>query len=162
MAGAGKTTVGAALANKLDYAFTDLDVHIQNNDFRSIQEIIDTQGEIALLQLERDQMYKIDLSRRVVSPGGSIIYHQDLMTYLKERAALIYLDEEFSTIEKRISDPSVRGIIGFKSRSLKEIYEERRPLYNRYADVIVKSSGKDLNGLLNEIIQAISTKMYRA
>ncbi len=157
MAGAGKSTVGVVLAKKLGYAFTDLDLDIRKNDLRSIQEIIDTRGEVALLQLEKDQMYQIDLHRRVVSPGGSIIYHQDLMSYLKERATLIYLDEEYATIEKRIKNAAVRGIVGLKSHSLKEIYEERRPLYEHYADMIVKSGGRDLKRLVREIMQAIKT-----
>jgi shikimate kinase len=159
MAGAGKSTVGAALAKKLGYAFTDLDLCLRNNDFRSIQEIIDTQGEGALLKLEKDQMYQIDLNQRVVSPGGSIIYHTDLMDYLKERATLVYLDEEFPTIEKRITNAADRGIVGLKSHSLKEIYEERRPLYIQYADLIVKSNGKSFNGLVAEIMQAIKTQV---
>ena len=131
MAGAGKSTVGGALAKKLGYAFTDLDIYIREKGYLSIQDIIDTQGEAALLKLEKDQMHQIDLHRRVVSPGGSIIYHPDLMLYLKDKAALVYLDEEFSTIEKRIRNAATRGIVGLKNRSLKEIYDERRPLYQK-------------------------------
>lgn len=157
MAGAGKSTVGTALAKKLGLAFTDLDLYIREKGYRSIQKIIDTQGETALLQIEKDQMYQIDLYRRVVSPGGSIIYHSDLMCYLKEKAVLVYLDEEFSTIEKRIKNPSARGIIGIKTRTLQEIYDERRPLYDQYADVVVKPIGKNINVLVLEIIQTIQT-----
>jgi shikimate kinase len=155
MAGAGKSTVGAALANKLGYAFTDLDIYISEKGYHSIQDIIDNQGEAALMKLEKEQMYQIDLLRRVISPGGSIIYHPDLMQYLKDRAILVYLDEEFSIIEKRISNAAVRGIVGLKNRSLREIYEERRPLYNRFADIVVKSCGKNLD----EIVKVIMVKI---
>jgi shikimate kinase len=160
MPGAGKSTVGDALARKLGYAFTDLDIDIREKGYRSIQNIIDTKGEDALLQLEKDRMYQIDLHQRVVSPGGSIIYHPDLMLYLKEKTILVYLDEEFSTIEKRIRNASTRGIVGLKNRSLKEIYDERRPLYQKYADVVVKSAGKKLYGVVTEIVQTIQ-KMNR-
>jgi shikimate kinase len=151
MPGSGKSIVGKALGKKLGYAFTDLDIYLYEKGYLSIQNIIDTQGESALLQIEKSQMYQIDLYRRVVSPGGSIIYHPDLMLYLKEKALLVYLDEDFYTIEKRIRNLATRGIIGLKTRSLKEIYEERSPLYQKYADVIIKPAGKSLDGLLEEI-----------
>jgi len=155
MAGAGKSTVGAALAKKLGYTFTDLDINIKEKNSRSLQEIIDTQGEGVLLQLEKDHMYQIKLNHRVVSPGGSIIYHPDLMSYLKQRAILVYLDTEFETIEKRIFNAKDRGIIGLNSHTLKEIFEERKPLYKKYADIAVQTTGKNPNELAEEIINLL-------
>ncbi len=155
MAGAGKSTVGAVLAKKLGYTFTDLDINIKEKNLRSLQEIIDTQGEEILLQLEKDYMYHIELDHSVVSPGGSIIYHPDLMSYLKQRAVLVYLDTEFETIEKRIKNGEDRGIIGLNSHTIKEIFEERRPLYNKYADIVVQTTGKNPNELAEEIINSL-------
>jgi len=81
MAGVGKSTVGPALAKALGFSYTDLDEYIQNMQGETIQEIVETQGERMLLFLEKRRMFEIDVRRRVVAPGGSIIYHTDLMQY---------------------------------------------------------------------------------
>jgi len=150
------------LAKKLGYTFTDLDINIKEQTRRSLQEIIDTQGEGVLLQLEKDHMQQIQLNHSVVSPGGSIIYHPDLMSYLKKQATIVYLDTEFETIEKRINNAKDRGIIGLNSHTLKEIFEERRPLYNKYADIVVQTTGKNPNELAQEIFNAADYKTFDA
>jgi shikimate kinase len=96
-------------------------------------------------------MTKIDLDGKVIAPGGSIIYHPDLMEYLKENATLVYLDDAIETIEKRMNDAASKGIVGLKDKSLKQIYEERRPLYAKYADVTVNCRGKTMAELVREI-----------
>jgi shikimate kinase len=151
MAGVGKSTLGAALAPALGIGFLDLDDYIEDGQGQTIQQIIDTKGEDVLLQIEKEEMTKIDLDGKVIAPGGSIIYHPDLMEYLKENATLVYLDDAIETIEKRINDAASKGIVGLKDKSLKQIYEERRPLYAKYADVTVNCRGKTMAELVREI-----------
>jgi shikimate kinase len=112
MAGVGKSTVGVPLANALGFNFIDVDDYILENDGKTAQEIIDDKGEEALLQLEKRRMYEIDLTHRVVAPGGSIIYHYDLMNYLKQRSTLVHLDDSFNDIEERLTSLPARGIVG--------------------------------------------------
>ena len=152
MAGVGKSTLGESLAEALGFDFTDLDDYILEKDGRTIQEIIDNEGEEALLQLEQRRMYEIDLTRRVVAPGGSIIYHTDLMEYLKQRATLIYLDDSFENIGGKLTGVSARGIVGLKNKPLRRIYDERRPLYSKYADITLDCRNKSQDQLAREIL----------
>jgi shikimate kinase len=153
MAGVGKSTVGVPLAKALGFDFIDVDDYILENDGKTAQEIIDDRGEEALLQLEKRRMYEVDLIHRVVAPGGSIIYHSDLMNYLKQRSTLVHLDDSFDDIEERLTSLPARGIVGLKNKPLREIYDERKPLYARYADISVKCQSKSQDELVREILQ---------
>ncbi len=152
MAGAGKSTIGSALAKTLGFSFTDLDEYIREKDGKTVQDIINSRGEEALLQMEKQSMYEIDMNRRVIAPGGSIIYHADLMEYLKHQSVLIYLDDTFENIERKLKNAPTRGIVGFKSKSLREIYDERRPLYSKYSHIIVHLEGKSPEQVISEIV----------
>ena len=152
MAGVGKSAVGTLLSKALAFTFIDLDVYIFEKEGKTVQEIIDEKGEEALLELEKRRMYEIDLKRKVVAPGGSIIYHTELMEYLRQHATIVYLDDSFEDIEKRITSLSPRGIVGLSKKSLKQIYEERRPLYSRYAEITLNCQGKSQAQLAQEIL----------
>ena len=156
MAGVGKSTIGIALAEDLGFDFIDVDDYILQKDGKRIQEIIDGEGEEALLQVEKRRMFEIKLPGMVLAPGGSIIYHSDLMDYLKENAVLIYLDDSFANIEAKLVGGLDRGIVGLRYKSLRQIYEERRPLYFKYADIIIDCRGKEQNEIVTEIL-----KQYR-
>lgn len=152
MAGVGKSTVGMALAEDLGFEFIDVDAYILQKDGKRIQEIIDSEGEEALLQIEKRRMYEIDLTRMVAAPGGSIIYHPDLMNYLKENAVLVYLDDSFKDIEAKLVGGLDRGIVGLRYKTLRQIYEERRPLYFRYADITIDCREKEQDEIVAEIL----------
>jgi shikimate kinase len=156
MAGVGKSTIGMALAKSLGFGFIDVDQYILEKDGKRIQEIIDSEGEEALLLLEKRRMYEISLTRMVVAPGGSIVYHPDLMEYLRENATLVYLDDDFENIRAKLTGGLDRGIVGLKSKTLRQIYDERRPLYSRYADITVHCHGKVQDEVVAEIL-----KVYR-
>ncbi|RLC63397.1 MAG: shikimate kinase [Chloroflexi bacterium] len=152
MAGVGKSTVGRSLAEALGFDFIDLDDYIEEKEGRTLQEIIDAEGEQAFLQIEKRRMHEIDLTRKVVAPGGSVIYHSDLMEYLKQRSTLVCLDDSFENIEGKLENVSARGIVGLKNKSLKQIYDERRPLYLRYADITLNCQGKSQDQIIREIL----------
>lgn len=156
MAGVGKSTVGVSVAKALRFSFIDLDDYIKEREGKTLQEIIDTEGEEAFLQLEKRRMYEIDLTRRVVAPGGSIIYHADVMEYLRQHSTLIYLEDSFKNIERRLKSTSTRGIVGLKSKSLRQIYKERKPLYAKYADITINCQNKPEDQLVKEIRQRYS------
>jgi len=153
MAGVGKSTIGSSLAKKLGLEFIDLDAYICEKEGKSIQQIIDENGEAALLDLEKQGMYAIDLGHKVVSPGGSIIYIPDIMNYLKRKSRLIFLDDTFENIEKKLGNNLTRGIVGLKSKSLREIFSERRPLYSNYADITIRVTGKSKDKVVLEILE---------
>ncbi len=153
MAGVGKSTIGMALAENLGFGFIDVDDYILQKDGKRIQEIIDSEGEEALLQIEKRRMYEINLTRMVAAPGGSIIYHPDLMNYLKENAVLVYLDDSFKNIEAKLVGGLDRGIVGLRYKTLRQIYEERRPLYFKYADITIDCREKEQDEIVAEILR---------
>jgi shikimate kinase len=152
MAGVGKSTVGKILAAALEFDFIDPDDYIREKGGRTIQRIIDDEGEESFLRLEKRTMREIDLTGRVVAPGGSIIYHPDLMEFLKQRSTLVYLDDSFENIAAKVAAASTRGIVGLRKKSLREIYEEREPLYAAYADITVDCRDKSLEQIAREIL----------
>jgi len=153
MAGVGKSTIGMVLAQALGYDFLDVDNYIFQKEGKRIQELIDSVGEEAFLDLEKRRMLEIPLPRMVVAPGGSIIYHPDLMEYLKGKAVLVYLDDSFQNIETKLTGGLDRGIVGLRYKTLRQIYEERRPLYFKYADIIIDCRGKKQGALVDEILK---------
>jgi len=153
MAGVGKSTIGMSLAKVLGFNFIDVDGYILEKEGKTVQEIIDDEDEEAFLQLEKRRMYEINLTRWVLAPGGSIIYHPDLMEYLRQNSTLVYLDDSFENIEEKLTGALDRGIVGLKRKSLRQIYDERRPLYSRYADITVNCQGKSHDQLVSEILQ---------
>jgi shikimate kinase len=153
MAGVGKSTVGLSLGKALGFEFLDLDDYLSRKEGETIQQIIDGQGEEKLLELESESMREIDLNRKVISPGGSIIYDPDIMKYLKLVSFLVYLDDTFENIKKRLGNAPTRGIVGLKTKSLKQIYDERRPLYSRHANITIDVGGKSAKEAVSEIIK---------
>ena len=154
MAGVGKSTVGTLAARDLKYEFIDLDEHIRRKDGKTVQQVIDEGGDKALLKLEKERMRELRLKRRVVAPGGSIIYHADLMDYLKKNTTLVYLADCYDSIEARVEgDRLDRGIVGLKTKSLKQIYDERKPLYAKYADITIDCAGKSWEQIADEVLQ---------
>ena len=153
MAGVGKSTIGMVLAQTLGYDFLDVDDYIFQQEGKRIQELIDSVGEEAFLDLEKRYMLEISLPRMVVAPGGSIIYHPDLMEYLRGKAVLVYLDDSFRNIETKLTGGLDRGIVGLRYKTLRQIYEERRPLYFKYADIIIDCRGKKQGALVDEILK---------
>ena len=156
MAGVGKSTIGMAVAKALGFDFIDVDKYILQKESRTVQEIIDDRGDEALLQIEKRRMFEIDLCCMVAAPGGSIIYHPDLMEYLKKNSTLVYLEDSYDNIAKKLTGEMNRGIVGLKSKSLREIYEERKPLYTKYADIVINCQGKSQSQIVSEVLQRYS------
>lgn len=139
MAGAGKSTIGRALAKRLNYTFIDIDGLIIERTGMPLQALIDRQGDSALLQLEEEAILGLgQVDNCIISPGGSVVYSKEAMKHLKEISKIVFLDAPFRSIVKRIPNARKRGIVGLKDRSLKELFEERLTLYNKYADLSIK------------------------
>jgi len=144
MAGVGKSTIGKTLAKRLSYTFIDVDSLIKKKTGMSLQALIDTRGDFALIRLEEEAVLGLELKgNSIISPGGSVVYSEKAMKFLKENSTIIFLDAPFRSIIKRIRNPRKRGLVGFKDRSLRELFEERLVLYRKYADITVKAGRRE-------------------
>lgn len=144
MAGGGKSTVGKVLARRLGYKRIDTDNLIENTTGKKLQTLIDENGDMALIGIEQDCILSMQLQDDcIVSTGGSVVYSEKSMEYLKEHSTIVFLDVPFSTLEKRLSNIGSRGVVGLKDGSLSDIFQERYPLYQKYADVRIDVSDSD-------------------
>jgi len=153
MAGAGKSTIGKILAKRLGYSFIDIDRLITENTGMPLQTLIDKQGDRALIRYEEEAILGLgQIDRYVISPGGSVVYSEKAMEHLKRISKIIFLDTSFRIIVKRLPNARKRGIVGLRDRSLKELFEERMSLYQRYSDFSIKLKGKES---IQEVIEKI-------
>jgi shikimate kinase len=144
MAGAGKTTIGRALAQRLNYNFIDVDCLITEETGMTLQDLIDKRGDMALIRFEEAAILKLEqVDECIISPGGSVVYSEKAMEHLKKVSKIVFLDAPFRSIVKRIRNTRNRGIVGLRDRSLKEIFEERVILYKKYADFSIKNRERE-------------------
>jgi shikimate kinase len=155
MAGAGKSTIGRALARRLNYTFIDVDCLITEKTGMTLQALIDKQGDLALIRFEEEAILKLDQVKEcVISPGGSVVYSEKAMEHLKKVSKIVFLDAPFRSIVKRIRNTRNRGIVGLRDRSLKELFEDRIILYKKYADFSVKIREREnVQKIVDRIIQ---------
>lgn len=134
MSGSGKSRVGALLAKRLGYAFVDVDKRIEAAQGEPLQAILDRLGDEAFVRAEAGAVLALaGVDRAVIAPGGSVVYAEDAMRFLKRVSRVVWLYVPVETIEARVA-PSGRGIVGLKGRTFRELYDEREALYARYAD----------------------------
>jgi shikimate kinase len=156
MPASGKSTYGKLLAKKINFSFIDGDEYIKDSEKMSAQKIIDSMGEKEFLKIEERRILELlPLEKSVLAPGGSVVYSKKLMNTLKNSSLIIFLDEPFEVIEKRLRNQDRRGIVGQKSKSLKGLYDERIPLYKEYADITINCFRKSADKIIGEIIDKI-------
>ena len=140
MPGTGKSVVGRALAQRLDYTFVDMDDLIVEATGKTLPEILREDGLEEFFKIEEKIGVELDRSDTVVSTGGSMVLYEEAMAHLKENGVIVWLETPLSQIEERMpADLTDRGIAARAGMTIRQIYEQREPLYARYADLIVAS-----------------------
>jgi len=158
MTNAGKSIIGKELAKRLNCKFIDTDGVIEKKLNMKLQQIVDENGEDRFLKIEEQTVLKLGrLDNCIISPGGSVIYSIKAMEYLKRNSVVVFLNASFESINKRISsDQPMRGIIGLKKKSLKELFDERLPIYEKYADVTIEMPEDfNIDAVIKDMIQQI-------
>lgn len=151
MPGCGKSTVGVILAKTLGIGFVDTDLIIQQRENRLLQNIIDTDGIDYFLNCEADAVKSLDCNNFVVATGGSVVYREDAILHLKKNGKIIFLDVALDEIKRRLNNINTRGIAAKKNKSIEDIYNERIALYNKYADVIIKTDGESVEKTVEKV-----------
>ena len=160
MSGAGKSTLGVLLAKALGKQFADTDLLIQERTGKLLQEIIDTEGIDRFLQIEEEILLDCALQNSVIATGGSAIYSEKAMQKLKQNGVAIYLAVNYEELKKRLSNITTRGIV-FKSKGdLHTLFEERLPLYQKYADLTLDLSTEGIEGSVEKLILALQNKAF--
>ncbi|MBP5750335.1 MAG: shikimate kinase [Firmicutes bacterium] len=155
MPGSGKTTIGRILADKLDLLQADGDKIIIESEGRPLQEILDTEGKEYFLSLEGRVLASLSYENYVISPGGSACYYPDAMKHLSEIGHIVYLNVEFPEIERRVTNLETRGIVFKPGQTFEDLYNERTPLYEKYAEFTVCSTGQEPEETANEVLKLL-------
>ena len=156
MPACGKSTVGVLVAKKLGYGFIDTDLVIQSQQGKLLQQIIDDDGVEALLDAERTAIKSLNINKTVVATGGSAVFSEEAMAHLKTDGVTVYIKLPFEVINQRLNDIATRGVAGATTKTLAEIFDEREPFYERYADITVNAEKMTAQEVCDRIICAIN------
>ncbi|MBL7077329.1 MAG: shikimate kinase [Kiritimatiellae bacterium] len=152
MPGAGKSTIGVMLAKRMAKDFIDTDVLIQVVTAHSLQHILDENGYLGLRDVEEKVILSLDCDNHVIATGGSAAYSDRAMHHLASQGTTVFLDVSFDVIETRVNDFGTRGIARREDQSFRDLFEERRPLYERYAEIAVECGTKNQDEVCDEIL----------
>lgn len=154
MTGSGKATTAEAFAKETKRIFSDTHALIETKFQKPFKLIAEEMNDDDLVQIEEDIILGLNITdNMIISPGESVIYSVKAMNFLKENSTVVFFDTPFSVIEQRIGK-EYRGIIGQKTKDLKNIYDECLPLYKKYADIIISPQNT-----VEESVQELTSKL---
>ncbi len=155
MPSAGKSTVGVIIAKNFGMDFVDTDVLIQTQQGKLLQEILNNEGSGIFLEIEEKAILSLNCTNTVIATGGSVVYSEKAMEHLKKNSTVIYLHIEMETVNKRLRNLKTRGVVLEKGQTLEDIYRERAPLYEKYADIKLECS----NNSIEDTLAAVHNKL---
>ncbi len=152
MPGAGKSTCGVLAAKILLKNFFDTDLLIQSIESKRLQQIIDEKGVAEFKKAEEQAVLSLDIKGTVIATGGSVVYSEKAMRHLKSMGKIIYMHLSYEEMKGRIKNLSTRGIVLENGETLLDMYNERLPLYKKYADHVIDCDGNSIDDTVAEII----------
>ena len=157
MPGAGKSTLGIVLAKIMNYDFVDADLVIQSQCDKTLQKLLDACGPEGFIQVENQILSDIRASKAIIATGGSAVYSDEAMRHLTEIGTVVYLKISYEQLVGRLSDFQERGVVlkGGIGMSLRELYDERLPLYERYAEVTVDVDDLSITAAARKVADAL-------
>ena len=155
MPAAGKSTVGVVTAKHMGYRFIDTDLLIQEQYGMLLREIISRQGIEQFLEIEDQVNAGVEAEKAVIAPGGSVIYCENAMRHYKEIGKVVYLKASFETINSRLKNARNRGVVLRVGQTLQALYNERVPLFEKYADITVCEDGYELGETVGHVLEAL-------
>ena len=158
MPGSGKSTLGIVLAKIMTKDFIDADIVIQNQCDKTLQKIIDACGPEGFIEVENEILSKIDAENSVIATGGSAVYSDEAMKHLAEIGTVVYLKISYDQLVHRLSDLQERGVVLKRGigMSLKELYDERLPLYEQYAGITVDVNDLSITAAARKVADALA------
>ena len=156
MPAVGKSTIGVILAKETGRQFLDVDLVIQQREGRLLREILADQGVGEFLRIENEVNRSIEVRGTVIATGGSVVYGREAMEHYRKIGTIVYLQCDYSILEKRLEDLKGRGVVLREGQTLKDLYRERCPLYEKYADIIVKENEKNIEETLQLLLKLLN------
>lgn len=157
MPGAGKSTLGIVLAKIMNYSFVDADLVIQQQCDKTLQKLIDACGPDGFIEVENEILRDMEADHTVIATGGSAVYSDEAMRHLASIGRVVYLKISYDQLIHRLSDLQERGVVlkGGIGMSLRELYDERKPLYEQYAEVTVDVDDLSITAAARKVADAL-------
>lgn len=155
MPGVGKSTVGVILAKILGYKFIDTDLLIQQSEGRLLKEIIAEEGIDGFIEVENRVNSRIKAEKSVIATGGSVVYGKEAMERLSSIGTVVYLSLDYKKLRYRLGNIKNRGVVIRDGQRLIDLYNERVPLYEKYADVIIDENGCNIEKTISRILEVL-------
>lgn len=155
MPGVGKSTVGVLLAKALSRDFIDTDLVIQAREGRRLQDIIDAEGMAAFCQTEERHVVDLACRGAVIATGGSVVYSDLAMRHLKSNGVVVALHLDLAELRHRLRNLDSRGVVMAPNETLEALFEERAPLYRRFADITVDCGGMNHEEVVARMLEAL-------
>ncbi len=155
MPGSGKSTIGVVLAKRLGYDFVDSDLVIQGAYHKTLEQLIEENGDAGFIQIENDINKSLEYTKTVIATGGSVVYGSEAMEHLKSIGTIVYLKVSEADLNERLGSLKERGVVSNGKTTVKEIFDDRRALYEKYAEIKVNLEGKSLKDSVLELAQLL-------
>ena len=155
MPGVGKSTVGVLLAKALSRDFLDTDVHLQAREGRTLQEIINQEGVGAFCQIEERHVRSLKFRSSIIATGGSVVYYPAAMARLRSSGIVIHLDLALAPLKKRLTNLPTRGVVMAPGQRFDQLFDERLPLYRKYAHLTIDCARRSHEEIVAEIIRRL-------
>ena len=156
MPGVGKSTVGVILAKMIGYQFTDADLLIQKQEGKLLHEIIAEKGTDGFIEIEERVNASIEASHTIIATGGSVVYGKKAMEHLSHIGTVVYLKVPYDILEKRLEDIKGRGVVLKEGQTLRTLYDERTPLYEKYADIEISDDGLNVEQTVEKLLERLN------
>lgn len=158
MPGVGKSSAGVVLAKVLGYKFVDTDIIIQEKTGKLLKDIIQEEGVAGFIKIENEILSGVREENTVIATGGSAVFGKEAMSNLKRTGIVIYLKASFEEIDSRLGSLTGRGVVMTEGQTLKNVYDERTPLYEKYADITVDEAGRTIRETVHEMVENINNR----
>ena len=155
MPGSGKSTVGAKLAADTGMHFVDVDKVIIKKTGMLLSEIIARDGNDGFRQIENRINAELECENTVLAPGGSVIYGPEAMAHLREISTVVYLKIDCLALQQRLGDLTARGVSMRPGQTFADLYNERCPLYEKYAHVVIDTNKRTMHGVVKLVREAV-------
>lgn len=156
MPGVGKSTIGVILAKVLGYNFIDTDILIQEKTGKLLSQIIQESGIDDFINIENNVNKELSVEKSVIATGGSVVYGKEAMEHLKSIGKIIYLKQDFERINERVSNINGRGVVLRDNQTFLDLYNERTPLYEKYADIVLDEEDLSIEDTLRKLIYELN------
>ncbi len=155
MPGSGKSCMCRALSSKIKIKTLDADKVIEGRMGKSLHAIISERGLDEFRRIEEETLLSINEENALLATGGSAVYYERAMKRFKDIGVVVYLYVSFETMLKRLGDYSKRGLVMRPDQTIKDLYDERTALYEKYADVVINCDGTNYPKYRADLLKVI-------